>query len=279
MTFGSASHLASKQIPTAFGQMHVRLTDPGRSSEVVIFLHGFGSNGEVWAPVVDASTSAGLLAGRDIMVVDLPGFGHSENRLRHLDMATVGGELLRIAAEHGYTTIRVAGHSMGGFLTLDMAARFPHAISSIHIVSGSYFTLTAMVNRPLATALRAPLIACFYWLQVYIASHDGLARRLNGWLAGRPSAKPHYSLGGPEFRYGARNGKNYDADRIWARISMPVYGAFGSQDRLVPPSDMYHLQSLIPAAHLYLVPGTGHSSLVEQPERVASILFGGLPVL
>ena len=273
--------LVSKTVATAFGQLHIRTHRTPRSSEAIILLHGFGSSWSVWLPVIEAATSLGLLTGRDILLVDLPGFGRSQNKLHHLNMTTVGAELIRVARSFGYTRLRVAGHSMGGFLALNMAATCPADLSSVHIVSGSYFTLTNMVNRPLATALHSPLIAAFYYAQLYLARHNGLARWLNAYLSRRATArhrrKPLYRLGGPEFRYGAANGKDYDAERIWGGIAIPVYGAFGARDRLVPPADMYHLQALLPAAKLTLIAGAGHSSLIDAPRQTARALFESLP--
>jgi pimeloyl-ACP methyl ester carboxylesterase len=182
---GLTSHIAG----TAFGRLHFVGPSQPNSREVILMLHGFGSSWAVWSPLLEAAAANNLFAGRDVMAIDLPGFGMSENVLGHLDSVTLGRELLDLTTRLGYTTVRVAGHSMGGFLTLDMAARYPSRVASIHIVSGSYFTLLGMVNHPLATTLKAPLIAFFYWVQVFLSHHDGLSAMLNKKLARRPAAR------------------------------------------------------------------------------------------
>jgi pimeloyl-ACP methyl ester carboxylesterase len=240
-------------------------------------IHGFGSSWAVWRPLIAAVRKNKLLTGIDIVAIDLPGFGLSENKLGHLHSAEVGRELLDFLHALGYTKIRIAGHSMGGFLTLDMAVNYPEEICSIHVVSASYFRLLGMVNSPLKTAIGSPFIAVFYGIQLFLSYHEGLSRWLNRALARRPSAraghKPHYLLGGPAFRYGAANGNDYDADERWSSLKPAVNGVFGESDPLVTPADMAHLQSLLPQSKLTLIPKSGHSSLVEQPEIVAKALF------
>ena len=247
--------LLSQATPSVFGPLHVVAPAKRGSTEVVLFLHGFRSSWTVWKPVMLAMDKAGYLAGRDRIAVDLPGFGQSLNQLDHLDAAVIGAELLRIVGELGYERIRLVGHSMGGFLTLDMASRFPERIVSVHVVAGSYFRLIRLSNQPLLGWPRNPLMGAFYWYE-RLFDRNPTNRRV--------------------FRYASRNGRGYDARARWGALQQPVYAVFGDRDPLVSPRDAREFSDILPKAHVTSLARAGHMVVAQYPQAVAKALFGGI---
>ena len=84
---------------------------PGRG-EPIVFIHGLGCASSYDYPRVAADPA---LAGRRMILVDLPGFGYSDKpesfSYRIADQAAVVAELVdRLALERCY----LFGHSMGG---------------------------------------------------------------------------------------------------------------------------------------------------------------------
>jgi pimeloyl-ACP methyl ester carboxylesterase len=268
--------LSSFRIKTRFGSLHYVGPKSRTSDEVIIFLHGFGSNWAIWIPLIEAARRQGLLSRQDIVLVDLPSFGESENQLGHLNSREIGQELLALVDTLGYTQMRVAGHSMGGFLALDLAANSTKVLS-IHLVAGSYLTLIRVVNSPVRGLFSFPGITMFYLFQQLVSRNSLLTSVVNRTSANRPSSQMHlYKVGGKSFLYASKNGIGYDAPSIWGAISAPVYAAFGSQDKLVPQSDMQFLQKIIPSARLSLIQGAGHSMLVSHPAETAKAIFSDI---
>jgi pimeloyl-ACP methyl ester carboxylesterase len=107
--------LISRHLDTAFGRQHVVAPAQPRHTEAMLFLHGFGSNWTVWTPLLQAAGQAQLLPNIDPILVDLPGFGASQNNLAHLNSQQVADMLIELVHRLGYRRLRVAGHSMGGF--------------------------------------------------------------------------------------------------------------------------------------------------------------------
>ncbi|MFD8685033.1 alpha/beta fold hydrolase, partial [Streptomyces sp. NPDC059641] len=85
--------------------------------EPLLLLHGIGHHRQAWDPVIH------LLAGeRDVVSVDLPGFGASPalpDGLRH-DLPTMNAALGALCETLEIDRPHVAGNSLGGLLALEM---------------------------------------------------------------------------------------------------------------------------------------------------------------
>jgi pimeloyl-ACP methyl ester carboxylesterase len=100
------------------------------SPAVIVMIHGdFGDAFEAWG-----ACCAQIGRRYRTVAIDRPG----------LDMATAGGErfsvaseatdLQRIVADLGLTTFHLAAHSYGGLIALEMAARHPEQVRSLHLI-------------------------------------------------------------------------------------------------------------------------------------------------
>ena len=88
--------------------------------EPLVLLHGLGGSGRIWRPVLPF-----LLAHRDVIAVDLPGFGASAPlpaRSPHTpDQLAAAVERLLDALD--VDAPQVAGHSLGAWVALELALR------------------------------------------------------------------------------------------------------------------------------------------------------------
>src|SRR5258705_7394614 len=125
--------LVAEHVNTAFGQQLV-LRRPHRvGDEATLLLHGVGARWTTWTPLLRAaggttdaiqpSGSAGPEFMDDVVLVDLPGFGKSENLLGHLRSLDVATELGSVLTQLGYRRARLLRHSLGGLLALALAPR------------------------------------------------------------------------------------------------------------------------------------------------------------
>jgi pimeloyl-ACP methyl ester carboxylesterase len=131
-------------------------------------------------------------------------------------------------------------------------------------------------NYPLQALIKRPKIGLFYQLHIFLARHHALAEGLNAfnrWRL-RNGSRPLYTVGGPAFAYGARNGRNYDAEHLWSSLRMPVSAVFGQRDAIATLADLRQFQTILPTVRATVIAGSRHSSLVEYPHEVARALFG-----
>jgi pimeloyl-ACP methyl ester carboxylesterase len=284
----AAFGLVPERLGTRFGQMLVLRRPVRGSDEATLLLHGVGATWTTWTPLLRAATGSTA----DMVLVDLPGFGQSENRLGHLKSLEVAAELGLVLAELGYRRARLVGHSMGGLLALDMAAR-PQAleISSLHLAAGSGFAILRAVNHPWRSLVTTPLPTSLFWTlyatgrgrasrTVVSALHRRGALRSLFWpVIAHPRRFPPRALAAlvsemaPEsFRHAAANLAGYDAPARWASIEVPVRAVFGAKDRFVDATDRETLTRVKPEADCTVIHDASHFLHIERPHEVLAAL-------
>lgn len=242
----------------------------------LLLIHGLGSNRRVWdAPL-------GLLQReREVIAVDLPGFGESAPLDVTPTPSALADSLEQTIAVLGLNKPSVAGNSLGGLLSLELARR--GAVSSAVALSPAGFTskgesrfasVSLELSRKAATAI-APA------LPKLVNSAVGRTL-LTAQLVARPSAVP------PEEMLGAVEGliscDGFEATRKelfdyeWShRESLPVPAtvAWGAKDRLLLPWQARRAEAWIPGIRSFELPGCGHVPCWDNPPLVARTILEG----
>lgn len=284
--FGLKQHYCD----TIFGSMRYFVTGPARpDASVTLLLHGVGGSWSTWSHLLQQIQveRRGL---PDLLIVEIPGFGASENNRPDLPAGLVADVLVKLIHDLGWTKFRVIGHSMGGFLALDLAARNPTGLSGVAVISGFYFTIIDTVKSPWLTLVRSPKSAATYVGFALLSMvnpkrhprlkrlHDGLLPWMMRGLAAHPSwiapttrLRMASSGGSTSFKKAARNAIGYDPDATWGTISVPLLAIGGAHDKMVPPKD---LRRLARSSHARTVEisEAGHFAHIERPAEVLSLL-------
>lgn len=93
---------------------HVRLgTGPP-----LLLVHGLGAGWRSWQPVID-----GLAARREVIAVDLPGFGDTPPLDGEVTVAALADSVADFIREQGLDGVATAGQSMGARIVLELARR------------------------------------------------------------------------------------------------------------------------------------------------------------
>jgi pimeloyl-ACP methyl ester carboxylesterase len=101
----------------------INYTDQGRG-EVIVLLHGYLETSEIWA------SFAGKLAEEfRIIAVDLPGHGKSDIFSETHSMELIAGIIDDLIRSLDTKKFFLAGHSLGGYVTLAYAELFPAKLS------------------------------------------------------------------------------------------------------------------------------------------------------
>jgi pimeloyl-ACP methyl ester carboxylesterase len=88
------------------------------SGKPLLLIHGLGGNWQSWNPILDD-----LVAQREVIAVDLPGFGQSPRLAGETSIRTLADEVTAFLDTHGLTGIDAVGSSMGARLVLELARR------------------------------------------------------------------------------------------------------------------------------------------------------------
>jgi pimeloyl-ACP methyl ester carboxylesterase len=221
----------------------------------------------MWDPVIHR-----LAAERDVIALDLPGFGASPA----LADPTTPADLARAVAAHltalGLERPHLAGSSLGGWVALELAlaggTRSVTAIAPAGLWPEPLLPRRSQA-RVLARALRPVL-------PLVVRSERGRRAALAGSIAHPERVPPRAALqlvrayaGAPGFdavNAGMRAGRFTGL----ARIRVPVTLAWPDHDRLVARPRV-----LPPGIRQVVLHGCGHMPTWDDPEQVAHLLLTG----
>lgn len=88
------------------------------SGTPLLLVHGLGAGWRSWSPILDA-----LAAHREVIALDLPGFGDSPALPGEVSIATLADSVATFMTEQGLDQVATAGQSMGGRIVLELARR------------------------------------------------------------------------------------------------------------------------------------------------------------
>jgi pimeloyl-ACP methyl ester carboxylesterase len=246
------SATVSVEVTTPSGPRDVTLSysREGRG-EPLLLLHGVGHHWQAWEPVIPA-----LAAERDVIAVDLPGFGASSalpDGLPH-DLSSVNVVLSAVCEALGIERPHVAGNSLGGLLALELGrlglVRSVTALSPAGFWSPAervYAFAVLTMMRQLARRTPLPVI------ERMARPAFGRAMLMSAVYArpGRRSAEAVVAearaLGGAQgFDETLRSGRTV---RFTDDVpGVPVTLAWGTKDRLLLPRQANRAMSVMPGA-------------------------------
>ncbi|MEU6477092.1 alpha/beta fold hydrolase [Streptomyces sp. NPDC047017] len=273
------STTVSFPVPAAHGPRTVTLSYARvGSGEPLLLLHGIGHHRQAWDPVIH------LLAGeRDVIAVDLPGFGASPalpDGLRH-DLPTMNAALAALCEALEIERPHVAGNSLGGLLALELGreklARSVTALSPAGFWTESERRYAFGVLQAMRSTARRTPLPLVERLSRTAAGRTVLTSTIYAHPARRsPEAVVAETLAlaqatGFEETLRAGIGVRF-ADDI---PGVPVTVAWGARDRLLLRRQGVRAKRVIPQARLVRLPGCGHVPMNDDPALVARVILDG----
>lgn len=238
------------------------------SGTPLVLTHGLGDDLHFWDNV------AGELARHHTVVRwDVRGFGLSDKPAGPYTPALLAADLRALLDALGIDRAHVGGLSMGGVISqrfaLDNAAR----VHSMILVS----TSSEIAERGRANWQRlAEKIeqrgfgsgardASRAFAPSFAASHPDIVA-----AAGAQTARNDP----PAYAAAARAMSDYDWTAELADLRVPALILQGLADQLTPPGGSVKMHRALPASRLLMLPDTGHSLSIEQPERFVAAVLG-----
>lgn len=277
--------LRRQVVPTPLGRIVVRSrVDSGEVA--TILLHGAAGSWTTWTPLLRAARDSGAPL-RDVIAIDLPGWGDSTASASRLDIAQTSATVAAVAHALGYSRWVAVGHSLGGFLALDIAARYATHTAALLLVSPSGPAVIDAVRHPVRALRTLPgfvgMLLAMRALAALGAAGRGFVRGLHRAGILRPLSAPlfadparvHHSvidalsheIRPRAFVEAARAAAAYDVS-IWRDIVCPVRSVRGERDVFVADSDETDLAALVEDFEQVTVRGAGHFAAVERPDAV-----------
>ncbi|HTU72306.1 MAG TPA: alpha/beta hydrolase [Trebonia sp.] len=262
-----------------------------KAGEPVLCVHGMAGSATNWTDFM-----AQIAGAFDCDAIDLPGSGWSP------PPATVAGYAIgplasivtRLIEHQGRGPVHLVGNSMGGLISVRVAATRPDLVRSLTLISPA---LPDRLIRP--SVVRFPLLGLpkvGEWLlgraDVFPAEprvrmamsaifHDAAAVNPQRFREAVAEMERRVALGyaneslagaaraiTAEYLRPARSAAN--AWRLARAVSCPVLAIYGSHDRLVNPKMAGRAAREFTDCHVIVLPSTGHVAQMEHPSRVAA---------
>ncbi len=246
--------------------------------KTVILLHGFGEDSNVWEPQVEF-----LEQHFRLLVPDIPGSGQSQfvanahiETYAEIVKAIIHNDISNIAADDTRsTTVSLIGHSMGGYITLAFAEKYPQYLNSFGLFHSSAFADTEEKKETRKKAigfiqdkggyafLKTSIPGLF--TKEYYAKQPGIVEALieDSKLFTDEALIQYYEamIARP------------DRTAILKSFEHPILFLIGEHDPAVPLQSSLQQCHLPAQSHVHILSKSAHMGMLEETEKANKLLL------
>jgi pimeloyl-ACP methyl ester carboxylesterase len=244
------------------GGAAIRYQDEGHGSPPLVLVHGLGRR-EHFAAQVERFAPA-----RRVVAPDLPGFGDSDAPEREYSIAAFAEDIAWLCTVLGLDRAVVAGHSMGGAVAVEVAARRPELVSGIVLIDPIPIVPAPPFHRALGglvDALAQPggegAIRRYAEERMFRPTDDAALRaRILDDLSAVPLSVAASALS---------SALRWDGERAVRGLDVPVL-LITAGDGV--PSDLPRIREVVPHLELGRTVGSGHFAHLMVPDQVNAMI-------
>lgn len=255
------------------------------SGKPVVLIHGFGEKSDVWKKQIDFLQDKCML-----IVPDLPGSGESEmiedmsmegmaEIIKAIIDAEVKNETIKIsespkASPFRESLVTLIGHSMGGYITLAFAEKYPGCLNAFGLFHSSAYADNEEKKATRRKGIKfikehgafeflknaTPNLFSADTKQQFPGLIDQFVQSLNNFS---PEALVSY--------YESMI-KRPDRTHILKNIKMPILFILGKYDNAVPLEDGLKQCHLPEKSYIHILHQSGHMGMLEETDKSNRIL-------
>lgn len=244
----------------------------------LLLIHGLGSSWQTWTPILP-----GLEAQREVITVDLPGFGHTPPLPGEVSIATLADAVTEFLTRENLLGIDAVGTSMGARLVLELARRGGVLGAVVSLDPGGfwqgweraffYSTVAASIKliralQPVMPALTAsPVTRSALFAQFsshpWALSPELTLTEMRSFAASPSTDELLRNLAYGEAQQGLPRG----------RLARPLVIGWGRWDRVCLPVQASRAQELFPDARLHWFDHSGHFPHWDMPAQTLRVIL------
>ena len=228
--------------------------------EPILLLHGFLGSSEIWKDFIDHFKS-----DNKVITIDLPGHGKSGCEEDIIEMKDVADGVESILQKENIKPVHIVGHSMGGYVSLAFAKKFPDKIKSLTL-----FNSTAKEDNEQKKSDRLKAVRVFdmnpsIFINEAVRNlfYDKNLDKLHSDVEKLVSIAQKTSVKGAQ---ASLRGMRLREDMVeWLQQqSFPIHYIAGKHDNTVPYQNI--IDQLPERAKLTTLENSGHMGFVEEKE-------------
>lgn len=229
----------------------------------VVFIHGFCESNSIWKSLTEA-----LSDEFRIICPDLPGFGQSLLPDNDFSLSEIGDELVSWLKSLGINKCIVIGHSLGGYISLEILRKHHDFIKGIGLFNSSAFEdpLDKKENRnKLIEFIHAhgvePFLKTFVPSLFYPKTAEKHKKTITSIRDEGLSIKQESVI---KYAVAMRDrGDSQDLLKLYHERILLISGEF---DQNIPLAKSKEMAKILDNENSYIIPNSAHMSLFEQSE-------------
>lgn len=232
----------------------------------LLLIHGYPFDHTMWF-----STIASLGSKAKVLIPDLPGFGRADVLAEQKPaMEHYAAFLLDLLKENQHQKVVVAGMSMGGYVALAFAEKYPDRVAGLGLISSQAAADTAEGKQA-----RQEMIKKIRERGITAATEAIIPKMFSGDKAANPDLRKYPEVGaekaGPTGLIWALEAMAQRPDRrpVLAALTCPVLVVHGIEDKIIPVAAARATAEMCRKPIFVEVPGAGHATPLEAPDQVA----------
>jgi pimeloyl-ACP methyl ester carboxylesterase len=257
-----------------FENMRIAYSQKG-SGNVVVLIHGFGEDSNVWLGAANV-----LQSNFKVVLIDLPGSGQSvvpEAVLLNERLSTIDyyADVVFALLQHlSISQCVMLGHSMGGYIMLSFVEKYPQLLKGYGLVHS-----TAYADNDEKKANRQRGIAMmdeyggYAFLKTTIPNlfSNNFKQTSSDTIDALIDAGKSFNVVALQNYYRAMMNR-LDKTAVLKGSNLPVLFIIGTEDVAVPVKDSLEQTHMPICTYIHVLENAGHMSMIETPEIAADYI-------
>jgi pimeloyl-ACP methyl ester carboxylesterase len=238
------------------------------SGKPLALVHGFPLDWRIFEPQV-----AELSKKHRVIAPDLPGFGQSKSD-KPFTIASAADHVHELLKALGALPVALGGLSMGGYIALAFAKKYPKDLSALILMDTraegdtpegkqAREKMIELVRKEGSKAIADQMLPKMFSPDT-LKGNDPLVRKLLDIMQHCPPKTIEHAL------VALRDREDYSG--ILSSITVPTLILVGEQDAITPPKMAQAMHEKIPNSKLVQISGAGHVSTMEKAEEVTAAI-------
>lgn len=238
--------------------------------EVVLLLHGFGEDSHIWDGQINF-----LKSSCRVITLDLPGSGASEYNDQLSSLNDFADCINALLMHENISQSIMLGHSMGGYILLSFAEKYPQLLKAFGLVHS-----TAFADSEEKKLVRTKGIEAIEQYGAYAFLKNTIPNLFGGSYKKEQSAKVDELIEqGKQFpkkalqQYYTAMMNRPDKTSVLQNSEVPVLFVIGTADVAAPLTDVLKQAHLPEIAYIHILENTGHIGMWEARDLVNKYLL------
>lgn len=226
----------------------------------VVLIHGFGEDHRIWQKQL-----AVLQQNHRIFLPDLPGTGASSLNSETVSIESMAEAIKVMLDEEEISSCIMLGHSMGGYITLAFAEKYPERLQAFGLIHSTAYADSeekkearkksiAFIQENGAYAFMKTTIPTLFSATFHETNNELVQQLTEQSKQFAPATLTAY--------YNAMMNRP-DRTAVLKQTKVPVLLFIGEEDKAVNPADALAQASLPAVCMVKLIPGIAHMGMLE----------------